>query len=319
MWKFRPILKETLWGGDKIARLKGLPAAPLRLGESWELACMPDSVSVVADGPDAGMSLLELIEREGSDLLGERNETRFGPVFPLLIKFIEACSDLSIQVHPDDATALRHGLPNGKAEMWYVLEADPGARIANGFSRTIDKAELHELVKTGKIEESLNYLDVKPGEVFFIPPGRVHAIGRGTMVVEIQQSSDATYRIYDYGRRDPKGQLRELHTDKACEALDFRGVEVAPSPYTSRPDIPVNLVRNNFFTANLLRLSDQLMRDYSELDSFVAVVATEGEATLRTRASEIKIRRGETVLVPAAANGLEITPVREFSAIEVYI
>ncbi len=319
MWKFKPILKETPWGGAKIARLKNIPLPPVRVGESWEVTCLPGSVSVVSDGPDKGLSLLDLIRRDGARLLGERNAKRFGETFPLLIKFIEACSDLSVQVHPDDDTARRHGLPSGKAEMWYVLEAEHGAKIANGFSRTILPDEYEGLVASGDIQLALNYLPVRPGEVFFIPPGRVHAICEGTMVVEIQQSSDVTYRIYDYDRRDSEGRTRELHTEKAREALDFNRTEVAPSPYISRPDIPVNLVRNNFFTANLLRVRSQLMRDYSELDSFVAIVATEGEATLRTASGEIPVRRGETVLVPATARALEITPRDSFSALEVYV
>jgi len=223
--KFHPILKQTLWGGERIIPYKELASELSRVGESWELSGMPGSESVVAEGPWTGSTLPELIGRFGAELLGKANYARFGQEFPLLVKFIDAREDLSIQVHPDDELARKRHGKSGKCEMWYVLEAEPGASLLTGFSRPIAPAEYERRVADNTLTDVLNRQAIASGDVFYLPAGRVHSIGKGSFIVEIQQSSDITYRIYDFDRRDAAGNSRELHTELAREAIDFESSE----------------------------------------------------------------------------------------------
>lgn len=327
MWKFRPILKETIWGGEKIVPFKQIESDLHSVGESWEVSGIPGSESVVASGSDEGLTLTQLIEKYGADLLGERAYKRCGNRFPLLIKIIDACQDLSVQVHPDDTLAQELGMDNGKTEMWYVIDALPGAKLACGFNRVVDPAEYEQLVESGDIEKVLRYVPVKKGDTFFIPAGRVHAIGAGIVVGEIQQTSDATYRLYDYHRKDAQGRERELHTALAKRAIKFDDVDGDKVAYTPHEDIPVNLVKCPYFTTNLLQIDAPVMRDYSELDSFVVIMATEGDAELECTSmlkadpkNPIKVtlplHAGETALISACALGLTITPKGRFTALE---
>ena len=319
IWKFNPILKKTIWGGDRIAEYKGIETDLSEIGESWELSGVPGSESVVAEGPDIGMTLTGLIDRYKSSLLGERNYTRFGHNFPLLIKFIDARDDLSVQVHPDDDMARRLGHPCGKTEMWYVLDSNNGARLANGFKTPVDPADYERLVSSGDIENTLNFNTIEKGDVYFIPAGRVHAIGKGAFVAEIQQTSDDTFRLYDYRRKGPDGKERELHTELAKEAIDFNDCGGRREEYTLLENIPVNVVRTPFFTTNILVLEHEMMRDYSEADTFVALVATSGAATLVCGSQEMEIKQGETALISADSISLILRPRGEFSALETYI
>lgn len=319
MWKFNDIIKTVIWGGERIAPFKEIKTSLHHIGESWELSGVPGMESEVAEGPDAGLTLTQLLEEYGAALLGERNYRRFGNRFPLLIKFIDAQADLSVQVHPDDALAHERGQSNGKTEMWYVVKADKGARLANGFNRPVDPSEYEGLVESGRIEDVLNFVDIHPGDAFFIPAGRVHAIGAGAFVAEIQQTSDCTYRIYDYHRKDKDGHERELHTELAKAAINFSDTDGNPVKYAPHPDIPVNLVRSPFFTVNLLQIDEEVMRDYSESDTFVAIVATEGRAEITCGAQTFPVHQGETLLIPATALGISIAPEGKFSALETYI
>lgn len=319
MWTFNPILKTTIWGGDKIAGFKGIQTDLTEIGESWELSGVEGSESVVAEGPDKGKTLSQLIDEYGARLMGEKNFARFGNRFPLLIKFIDAREDLSVQVHPDDEIAQRHGQPNGKTEMWYVLSSEEGARLANGFRHPVDPADYERLVETGEIEDVLNFNTIHKGETYFIPAGRVHAIGKGAFVAEVQQTSDATYRLYDYHRKDKNGNERELHTALAREAINFNDTAGNKVEYTPAMDIPVNLVRSPFFTTNLLRVDHELMRDYRECDTFVVIIATEGSATIHCGDRLQKLHHGNTLLIPASARGITIVPDGTFSALETYI
>lgn len=319
MWTFEPILKTTIWGGDKIAPFKGISTDIRNIGESWEISGVEGSESIVATGPDKGMTLSGLLYKYGAELLGKKNYAKFGNRFPLLIKFIDAREDLSVQVHPDDETAQRHGQHNGKTEMWFVLQADKDARLANGFIEAVDPAAYEGLVANGEIENVLNFNYIHQGEAYYIPAGRVHAIGKGSFVAEIQQTSDATYRLYDYHRKDKDGNERELHTELAKEAIDFEDTEGKKMEYTATPDIPVNIVKSPYFTTNLFSLDHQLLRDYRECDSFVALIATDGSAVIRSGTETIEIKAGTTVLIPAAANGIEINPEGTFTALETYI
>lgn len=319
MWKFIPIYKSTIWGGDLILPYKMDSAAQTRIGESWEISGVPGSESVVESGEDAGLTLSQLCSKYGAGLLGERNYRRFGNSFPLLIKFIDAHSDLSVQVHPNDELARRRGMPNGKSEMWYVVSARPGSRLACGFTHPVSPDSYEELVESGRIEDVLNYFTVKSGDVFYMPSGRVHAIGSGVFLVEIQQTSDATYRIYDYHRRDKDGNERQLHTDLARDAINFGDADGHPVRYTEHPDIPVNLLKTKFFTTNVLDIDREVMRDYSESDTFVALVAIEGEALITCGDETQTLSRGHSILIPADANGITISPKDSFKALETYI
>ncbi|MBD5203443.1 MAG: mannose-6-phosphate isomerase [Bacteroidales bacterium] len=319
MWKFEPILKTTIWGGDRIAVFKKISNTDTNIGESWELSGVEGSESIVSAGPDTGLTLTGLIDKYKSQLLGERNYTRFGHRFPLLIKFIDAREDLSVQVHPDDEMAARLGHSCGKSEMWYVLQAPEGARLANGFKTPVDPKDYDRLIETGEIEQVLNFNAISPGDVYFIPAGRVHAIGKGAFVAEIQQTSDDTFRLYDYHRKGPDGKERELHTELAREAIDFNDCSGKATSYTVHENIPVNVVTSTFFTTNVLALDHEMMRDYSEADTFVAIVATGGSAELVCGTQTTTIRQGETVLVSADSNSLILRPLEKFTALETYI
>lgn len=319
MWTFTPILKSTIWGGSRIAPFKGIDTQMSAIGESWEVSGVPGSESVVAEGPDAGLTLPQLIDKYGLDLLGKKNFSRFGHRFPLLIKFIDAAADLSVQVHPDDEMARRHGSPNGKTEMWYMIDAAPGARLALGFNRPVDPATLRPLLDSGDIESLLRYIPVKAGDAFLIPAGTVHAIGPGCLIAEIQQTSDDTYRLYDYRRRDAAGNLRPLHIDLAMEATDFNYTQGAPQHYTPVRDIPVCLASTPYFTTNVLHLDMEVMRDYREMDSFVILIAVRGKATVACGESKATLPAGRSLLIPASAKGVVITPEGDFSALETYI
>lgn len=319
MWTFNPIFKTIIWGGDKIAPFKGEITDQLNIGESWEISGVEGSESVVASGPDAGLTLSRLLNRYGASLLGKKNYQKFGDTFPLLIKFIDARQDLSVQVHPNDELARERGGKFGKNEMWYVLGADPGARLANGFNREVNPEEYAGLVETGDIMNVLNFNIIKPGDVYYIPAGRVHSIGAGCFVAEIQETSDITYRLYDYKRKDKNGNERQLHTREAFAAINFSDTDGHRVDYEIHPDIPVNVVATPFFTTNIWKIDHKVMRDYSEWDTFVVIVCTRGIATLTTDTDSLKVKAGTTVLIPASCKSLVIEPEGEFEALETYI
>lgn len=308
MYKFDPILKSPLWGGEKIAPYKGLPAGRRPIGESWELSGVAGNVSVVAEGPDAGKTLAELLARDGERLLGRRNYERFGTEFPLLVKFIDARQDLSIQVHPDDRLAWERHRAKGKTEMWYVVEADKGAHLRSGFARQTTPAEYERSVADGTITDLLADYAVRPGDVFYLPAGRIHSIGAGTFIAEIQQTSDITYRIYDFDRRDAAGNPRELHTALAKEAIDY-SVQEGRTHYRRLENREVPLVACPYFTTSLYALTQPHEIDLAQSDSFLVVVCIRGGGTLTDdRGRTLPIRQGETVLVPASTRSLAVAP-----------
>lgn len=309
MMKFEPILKQTLWGGDKINDYKHLNNSLTHIGESWEISGVPGHESVVANGPWKGTALPALIDRLGADLVGRDNYERFGTLFPLLVKFIDARLDLSIQVHPDDRLAHeRHGCP-GKNEMWYVIAAEPGAQLCAGLSHPISPEEYERRIADGSIEDVLCFHKLQAGDVFHIPAGRVHSIGAGAFIAEIQQTSDITYRIYDYNRRDDNGRLRELHTEWARDAIDYTVQADYRTHYTPHTNEPVELVSSPHFTTSLYDLTEDMHCDYSELDTFIIYICTKGAATLCDDAgSELAISQGETVLIPACTRSVHIRP-----------
>lgn len=319
MWKFKPILKTTIWGGERIIPLKGLDLTLPNVGESWEISGVEGSESVVESGPDRGLTLSQLIKKYDTDLLGERIYKKYGEHFPLLVKFINSRQDLSVQVHPDDKLANSLGHPFGKTEMWYVAETGKGAKIANGFLRKVHPDEYDSLVDSGKIENVLNYIDISPGDIYYIPSGRVHAICGECLIIEIQQTSDLTYRIYDYNRRDKNGNKRELHRELARKAINFDDTEATNETYNQRKNIPVNVIKSPYFNVNLLEANSELMRDYSESDTFVILICTEGKAEISCGDTSLTLTAGHSLLVPASALGITITPHKSVSLIETYI
>ena len=318
--KFQPILKQTIWGGEKILPYKRLPAKLHGVGESWELSGIPGSESVVAEGPWCGYSLSHLIAQEGARIVGEAVFRKFGSEFPLLIKFIDAHEDLSIQVHPNDALARIRHHARGKTEMWYVIDADAGAYLYSGFAHTVTPDEYAASVANHSITQLLKRYEIHQGDLFFLPAGRIHSIGAGSFVVEIQQSSDITYRIYDFTRRDAQGHLRELHTELAKEAIDYTVQEDHLPPLPQCRNIETELLTCPYFTASLYDLDQPIDCNYTSLDSFVALICVGGSGTLRAdNESEMPIRTGETLLVPAAVRHLRITPQPELKLLASYI
>ncbi len=319
--KFRPIFKEKIWGGDKLPALLNKNYSILHCGESWELSGVQDDISVVSDGFLKGNSLEELIEVYMGELVGESIYDQFGTEFPLLIKYIDANDRLSIQVHPDDELSKeRHGA-YGKTEMWYVVQADEGAELISGFNRTIDRDSYLIALQNGQLENLLQFESVKPGDVFFIPAGRVHGIGKGIVVAEIQQTSDVTYRIFDYNRVDEKGQSRELHTELALDAINFKSQKQAKTEYQPKMNEPVELVKCNYFTTNLLHLNEEMERDFSKTDSFVIYLCVEGSYSFEWESESIGVHRGETILVPASIENFTLKPTAGIPAklLEVYV
>lgn len=319
MWTFEPILKSTLWGGNKLISYKGLNAEHSDIGESWEISGVSGDESIVSSGPDKGLMVHQLIDKYGASLLGKRNYQKFGNKFPLLVKFIDSNSDLSVQVHPDDKLAQELGLDNGKTEMWYIIRAEENARIANGFSLQVDSNEYDELVESGKIEDVLRFMNVKQGDVYFIPAGRIHSIGAGCTILEIQQTSDTTYRIYDYHRVDKSGKERELHTELAKRAINFNDTDGKAIEYTQHSNLPVNIIDSETFIANYLETDTKMVRDYSERDTFVILVSVGGNATIQCAEQTIELREGSSALIPASANGIVISPKNKVTIIETYI
>jgi len=319
MWRFKPIFKPTLWGGGKILYFKGWAANDTLIGESWELSGVDGMESVVSSPRDYGMSISALIEKYGADLLGEKNYEKFGSRFPLLVKFIDATKPLSIQVHPDDETAAAMGIGRGKSEMWYVLSADEGSNLYFGFNRTLTADEFRGLLDDDNITAALNDTEVNAGDAFFIPSGRIHGVGGGVFLVEIQQASDNTFRIYDYHRTDVSGRERELRIADAEKVADFSDVNPGKLEYMEIPHVPSVIIDTPSFTSKLLRLQSQMRRHYGEVDSFVIMICVEGTARLETRNHEMDISQGETVLLSALEKDVMITPSGDFSAIEVFI
>lgn len=318
--KFAPIFKQMLWGGDKIILFKHLSSDLTKVGESWEISDVEGDESVVVNGPDKGANLTEMVRRYREELVGEANYHRFGDKFPLLIKFIDAKQDLSIQVHPDDELAKRRHNSFGKTEMWYVIDADKGAKLCSGFSKKITPKEYKERVYDNTITDVLQEYEIKAGDVFFLPAGRVHSIGAGAFIAEIQQTSNITYRIYDFNRKDANGKTRELHTELAREAIDYEVLDNYRTDYEPLKDEPVELVACPYFTTSVYDMTEEINCDYSELDSFVILICVEGSCKLiDDEKNEVTLQAGETVLLPAITQQVTIIPDGAVKFLETYV
>ena len=317
MIKFEPLLKQTLWGGSKIIPFKHLDAQLENVGESWEISGVSGNETIVANGQYKGMSLNQLVRELKGSLVGEENYQRFGDEFPLLIKFIDACQDLSIQVHPTDEIAHRQGKSRGKTEMWYSLESAPGAQLYNGLKQQITPEQYKEMVADDTITGALARYEVKEGDVFFIPAGRIHAIGAGCFVAEIQQTSDVTYRIYDFKRKDKNGNYRELHTQLASESIDYTVLDNYRTDYEPVKNEGTQVVTCPYFTTAVYDLDEPMTLDYSELDSFVILIAVKGGGQLISEGEEMSFQMGDTVLLPATTKEVKVEGTVKF--LETYV
>ena len=318
IYKFTPLLKQAIWGGDKIVAFKRLNVQMENVGESWEISGVKDNETRVCGGPDEGKGINQLVREQRERLVGHDNYQRFGDEFPLLVKFIDARQDLSIQVHPDDKTARRQGQQRGKTEMWYALKPTPGAQLYNGLRQQLTPETYRQMVADNTIIDALARYRVHEGDVFFIPAGRIHSIGAGGFMAEVQQTSDLTYRIYDYNRRDRDGNLRQLHTSEAAESIDYTVHDNYRTYYEPMQDEGVQLVTCPYFSTAVYDLNDPMTIDYSELDSFVIFVGLQGSCELTDDSGHtVSFREGETVLLPATIKSVKIDGTIKF--LEIYV
>ncbi len=319
--KFIPQIHEKIWGGNRLYTELGKPGNnDFQAGESWEISGVQDHVSVVSNGSLEGNSLEELCEIFMGELLGDMVYEKFGIEFPLLIKFIDANDDLSIQVHPTDELAAERHQAYGKTEMWFILEADPGSRLLFGFQDTCNANLFKQAVDQGKVLDLMKEIPVTTGDSFFIPAGKVHAIGRGILLAEIQQTSDVTYRIYDFDRINEKGEKRELHLDLAMDAIDFDSTDSGKIAYQVIPNQPINLSTQQYFETNFFSLKQIIQKDYHDLDSFVIYICLSGEMVIHyTDTQSIGLKKGETILIPAVLDQISIEPDGTCEFLEVFI
>lgn len=317
--KFKPVLKDRIWGGNKLKTLLNKEGKCATCGESWELSAVQGDISVVSNGFLKGNNLEEIIEIYMGDLVGDAVYERFGIEFPLLIKFIDAADDLSIQVHPDDKLAMERHDSFGKTEMWVVMQAEKGAKLISGFSKKVTKEEYLKNLQEKTLRNILNSEEVTGGDVFFIPAGRVHAIGSGILLAEIQQTSDVTYRIYDWDRTDASGKSRELHTELALDAIDYNYYPQYKTVYDKKLNQTVNVADCQYFTTNIIKFDKPVTKDYNFIDSFVIYICTKGKVEILAENGRETMKAGETILIPASLKELEIVPEGESELLEVYI
>ena len=305
--KFQPLYKNVIWGGNRL-RDYGFNYDPLpNCGELWALSSVEGHESVIANGFLADNTLNEAIEIYMGDLVGDKVFNRYGTEFPLLIKIIDAAQDLSIQVHPDDELAQQRGMSRGKTEMWYVMLADPGSRLVSGFRRDTSADEYTAALAAGHLMDLLHSEQPQPGDVFFIPAGRVHALGKGLMVAEVQQTSDCTYRIYDYDRTDKDGKKRQLHTAEAMDAIDFSGIRGhASTRYEARQNATTTLAHCPYFTTRLISFDSPMRKNLEDVDTFVVYLCVDGLAAVKSMETIVPMHTGECVLMPAVADNVEL-------------
>ena len=318
--KFHAVLVPKLWGGEAIARLKSIDDAPARVGESFEISALPGQETYCSTEGYRGCTLPQLIEEFGARLMGESNFVRFGTQFPLLVKFIDACQPLSVQVHPDDALARELGMPYGKSEMWYVIGTQPDASLMAGFREDVNPENFESMLSDGTLIDKANCYETHAGDAFYIPAGTLHSIGAGNLIVEVQQSSGATYRVYDFDRKDELGRRRELHVDLAHRALNFKAGNNCYHKLSDEFGYPVPVVQSPYFSTQVLRLNTPYALPLADLDSFVIMVCYSGSAQLvDEHGNVVGLHSGETLLIPAATQYLTIEPKVSFSCLMAYV
>lgn len=316
--KFNPLLVQTLWGGEKIIPFKHLNSDLTQVGESWEISGVKGNETVVSEGEFKGKKLNELVDELKGKLVGEANYKRFGNDFPLLIKFIDARQELSIQVHPTDELAQKRGKLRGKTEMWYIMDSDENAKLRAGMKEKITPEQYKQMVEDDTITEAIAEYKVKEGDCFFLPAGRIHSIGTGCFLAEIQQTSDVTYRIYDFKRKDKDGNYRELHTEEAAECIDYNVEPNYRTEYTPVKNEGVGLVECPYFTTAVYDLNEPMTLDYSELDSFVILIGLKGSGEITdNEGNTTTLCEGETILIPATTSEVKVTGNIKF--LETYV
>lgn len=313
--KFDTIFKDKIWGGNKIKTILKKDYDLSNCGETWEISGVKGNISVVSEGGLKGKDLTSLIDEYKGTLVGEKVFKKFGNEFPLLIKFIDANADLSIQVHPDDKLAKERHDSFGKTEMWYVLQADEKAELITGFNRPLDKETYLQFFNSGKLTEILNKESVNTGDVFFLPAGRVHTIGKGLLIAEIQQTSDITYRIYDFDRVDSEGNKRELHVEASLDAIDYSFHDEYKTKYENAKNTPSTVVSCDYFTTNKLVFNGSTHRDLSAIDSFKIYICLEGEVEIEGTT----LVMGEAALIPASLKTYDLKSSNGFAALEVFV
>lgn len=319
-FKFKPVFKEKVWGGQKIKTELGIDFGDIEnCGEMWAISGVEGSPTLVENGFLAENELNELVEVYMGDLVGEKVFKQFGNEFPILIKFIDASDWLSIQVHPDDELAAKRGIGSGKTEMWYVAGAEKNSQLISGFNCPVDEEIYTRHLEEKKLKEILNFETVQKGDVFFIPAGRIHALGPGILIAEIQQTADITYRIYDWDRPGTDGKPRQLHTEEALEAIDFSFHKEYKTNYTEANNSTNLLVECPYFTTNLILLDKPVLKNTASLDSFVIYMGIEGKCSIKFEGGSIGLKKGEVVLIPASVNNLIIEPAMKSRLLEIYI
>ena len=319
--KFTSISKEKIWGGNRLNTILNKDFDPTaKIGESWEISGVEGDISVVKNGFLEGNDLEELIEIYMGELVGDKVYDQFGLEFPLLIKFLDANDDLSVQVHPDDEFAKEKHKAYGKTEMWYIIDADKDSELMLGFNRPMDKNLFLDAIQNGKLSEIINREKVNSDSCYFIPAGRVHATGKGILLAEIQQTSDITYRIHDWGRKDSKGNERELHLDLAKEVLDYTYEKKHKTDFESKINESSELIKCPYFNTNIIEFNKSMEIDYIDLDSFVIYICLGGNCDIQTEGEEpVSLSKGETVLIPANLKSLTLAPKQNTKLLEVYI
>lgn len=307
---FEPNLHTVVWGGNQLRPYKGLELSDEPIGESWEVSAVPTSTSIVSNGVFAGKDLIAVINEQPEAILGKKVTEKYQGKLPLLVKFIDAKRDLSIQVHPNDEMAMREHGKMGKSEMWYVIKADEGAHLYAGFKQEITPNEYQKRIVDGTITEVLADHKVKAGDVFYLPAGRVHAICGGILLAEVQQSSDVTYRIFDYNRPGMDGKPRELHTELAAKALDYHVIDNYRTDYAESPNKAVQIIDSPYFSVRVMEVSKAFHRDLRKYDSFIITMCIEGDCKIRVRSTgeEVLLKQGNSTLIPAAIADYDIIP-----------
>lgn len=320
--KFRPILKETIWGGERLSR-EGKPLRKSqdasRIGESWEISTLPGNLSVASNGFLKSNDLEELIEVYMGDLVGDKVYEEYGEEFPLLIKFIDAREKLSVQVHPNDDLAADRNEGRGKTEMWYIMDAAPGSVVYVGFNREVSAEDYMKAASDGTIPSLLQTYEARKGDIFYIPAGTLHAIGEGIILAEIQEASDITYRVDDWGRVGKNGKPRRLHLAEALDAIDFSYGRDYLKTVSRQSNINTlrEAVSSPYFTTNLIQLDGEMLRDHESLDSFVVYICTEGHAAISTNGGNETLDAFQCLLIPAEAD--EVRLQGKATLLEVFI
>ena len=318
--KFKPLFKERIWGGDKISKLLNCSEdIPENCGEAWMLSGVENDETEVSEGPLSENSLNELVEIYMGELVGESVYEKFGEQFPILIKLIDANDYLSVQVHPDDNLAQKRGLNGGKTEMWYVMEAAEDAELIVGFEKKISREDFQKSLIEKSFQPLLHREKVQKNDVFYIPAGRIHALGPGILLAEIQQTSDTTYRIYDWDRLDGNGKSRQLHIAEAMDAIDFDIFSEYKTRFSAIKNDTGTILDEKYFTTNIIDFDVVLTKNYEELDSFVIYLMLDGEAIVEENAKEFSMKRGECLLLPAITNLVRLKPLRHSKILEIYI